>query len=311
MKKGLTELVFIIDRSGSMGGLESDTIGGFNAMLKEQQAVEGDAVVTTVLFDDKYELLHDRIDIRAVAPLTDKDYSVRGSTALLDALGRTIHKIRVAQKHTDENYRAEKVLFVIITDGQENASREYSVDRVKTRIERQKEKYGWEFVFFGANMDAVMEAGKLGIAADRAQNYCADAIGTTTAYTAMSALSTAYRGGKAFSGLDSEIGASIKSENNPSDYATHDELKAAFANLKAAVGGAKGAADELVDVFGGIVKAADANNGKIPTVNDIARQVLEDELKELEAHGGDKVRIKELRNILKLIVNQAKGQNGL
>lgn len=279
MKKGLTELVFIIDRSGSMSGLESDTIGGFNAMLKEQQAVEGEAVVTTVLFDDKYELLHDRIDIRAVAPLTDKDYTVRGSTALLDALGRTIYKIRAAQKHTAENYRAEKVLFVIITDGQENASREYSAERIKTRIERQKQKYGWEFVFFGANMDAVMEAGKLGIAADRAQNYCANAIGTSVAYTAMSAFSTAYRGGKPFSGLDSSIGDSIKSENNPSDYATHDELKAAFANLKAAVGGAKGAADELADVFGDIVKAAEANNGKIPNVNDIARQVLKDEAK--------------------------------
>ena len=198
MKKNLTELVFIIDRSGSMGGLESDTIGGFNAMLKEQQAVEGDAVVTTILFDDQYELLHDRIDIRAVAPLTAKDYTVRGTTALLDAVGRTIHKIRAAQQHTAENYRAEKVLFVIITDGQENASHEYSAERIKTRIERQKQKYGWEFVFFGANMDAVMEAGKLGIAANRAQNYCADAIGTSTAYTAMSASSTAYRGGKPF-----------------------------------------------------------------------------------------------------------------
>ena len=196
MKKGLTEMVFIIDKSGSIEGLEKDTIGGFNAMLKEQQSVDGDAVVTTVLFDDKYELLHDRIEIRAVAPLTDKDYTVRGTTALLDALGRTIHKIREVQKHTAENYRAEKVLFVIITDGQENASREYSAERIKRRIERQKEKYGWEFIFFGANMDAVMEAGKLGISADRAQNYCADAVGTSVAYTAMSGFSTAYRGGK-------------------------------------------------------------------------------------------------------------------
>ena len=299
MKKGLTELVFIIDRSGSMGGLESDTIGGFNAMLKEQQAVDGDAVVTTVLFDDEYELLHDRIDIRAVAPLTDKDYTVRGSTALLDALGRTIHKIRAVQKHTAENYRAEKVLFVIITDGQENASHEYSAERIKTRIERQKQKYGWEFIFFGANMDAVMEAGKLGIVADCAQNYCADAIGTSVAYTAMSAVSTAYRGGKPFTGLDSSVGASIKSETNPSDDATHEELKAAFANLKAAVGGAKGAADELADVFGDIVKSAEVNNGKIPNVNDIAQQVLENELKELVANGGDETRINELRDILR------------
>lgn len=250
MKKGLTELVFIIDRSGSMEGLESDTIGGFNAMLKEQQAVEGEAVVTTVLFDDEYQLLHDRIDIRAVAPLTDKDYTVRGSTALLDSLGKTIHKIRSVQKHTDEQYRAEKVLFVIITDGQENASREYSAKRIKTVIEHQKQKYGWEFVFFGANMDAVMEAGKLGIGADRAQNYRADAMGTSIAYTAMSAFSTAYRGGKAFDG------ASKQAETSPSEYASPDEVQAAFANLKAAVGGAKGAADQLAEVFGDIFKAA-------------------------------------------------------
>ena len=195
MKKGLTELVFIIDRSGSMSGLERDTIGGFNAMLKEQQAFEGEAVVTTVLFDDKYELLHDRIDIRAIVPLTDKDYTVRGTTALLDAVGRTVHKIRAAQKHTAEDYRAEKVLVIIITDGQENASREYSADRIKTLIERQKHKYGWEFVFFGANMDAVIEADKLGIGAERVQNWCANAQGTSTVYMAMSAFSTDYRGG--------------------------------------------------------------------------------------------------------------------
>lgn len=298
MKKGLTELVFIIDRSGSMGGLESDTIGGFNAMLKEQLAVEGEAIVTTVLFDDKYELLHDRIDIRAVAPLTDKDYTVRGSTALLDALGSTIHKIRAVQQHAAENYRAEKVLFVIITDGQENASREYSAERVKTRIERQKQKYGWEFVFFGANMDAVMEAGKLGIAANRAQNYCGDAVGTSVAYAAMSAFSTAYRGEKSLAGLSVPTGADIKSDNNSSNDAIHDEFKAAFANLKAAVGGTKGAANKLADVFGDIVKVAEANNGKIPNVNDIAQQVLEDELKELEANGGNQARIKELRSIL-------------
>ena len=261
-----------------MGGLEGDTIGGFNAMLREQQSVDGDAVVTTVLFDDKYELLHDRIEIRAVAPLTDKDYTVRGTTALLDALGRTIHKIREVQKHTAENYRAEKVLFVIITDGQENASREYSAERIKRRIERQKEKYGWEFIFFGANMDAVMEAGKLGIGAERAKNYCADAVGTNMAYTAMSAFSTAYRGGKPFDGLSDPKGDDLKPENNSPNDAIQDEFKAALTNLKAAVGGAKGAANKLADVFGDIVKAAEANNGKIPNVNDIARQVLKDEL---------------------------------
>ena len=210
-------MVFIIDKSGSMEGLEKDTIGGFNSMLKEQQAVEGEAIVTTVLFNNRYELLHDRIDIRAVSPLTEKNYTVGGNTALLDALGKTIRKIREVQEHTAEDYRAEKVLFTIITDGQENASREYSAESIKTRIERQKEKYGWEFVFFGANMDAVLEAGKLGISAEYAQNYRADASGTSTAYTAMSAISTAYRGGKPFDGLDSTIGASIKFKSNPSD----------------------------------------------------------------------------------------------
>ena len=193
MKKDLTELVFIIDRSGSMAGLESDTIGGFNTMLKEQQAVEGEAVVTTVLFDDRYELLHDRVDIRAVAPLTEKDYTVRGSTALLDALGKTIKKIRKVHKQADEV--PEKVMFVIITDGHENASREYTAERIKARIERQKEKKGWEFLFIGANMDAIEEAAKLGISKDWALNYQADAKGTARAYETMSAVSTSYRRG--------------------------------------------------------------------------------------------------------------------
>ena len=275
MKKGLTELVFIIDRSGSMGGLEKDTIGGFNSMLKEQQAVEGEAVVTTVLFDNRYELLHDRIDIRAVSPLTEKNYTVGGNTALLDALGKTIRKIREVQEHTAEDYRAEKVLFTIITDGEENASREYSAERIKARIEYQKQKYGWEFVFFGANMDAVLEAEKLGISAEYAQNYRADASGTSTAYSAISAISTAYRGAPSLGAI-------------------------AIDNLKKAVSGAKGAADELADVLGDIVAVAEKNNGKIPDVNNIARQVLEDELKELEAQGGDVVRINERRDVLRL-----------
>ena len=178
-----------------MSGLEGDTIGGFNTMLKEQQAVEGEAVVTTVLFDDQYELLHDRADIQAIAPISDKDYTVRGSTALFDALGKTIKKIRNAHKHVNEAYRPGKVMFVIITDGHENASKEYSAERVKRRIERQREKYGWEFVFFGANMDAVMEADKLGISADFAQNYSADSMGTSAVFSTMSSISTAYRGG--------------------------------------------------------------------------------------------------------------------
>ena len=188
MKKGLTELVFIVDRSGSMAGLEKDTIGGFNAMLKEQAELEGEARVTTVLFDNQYRLLHDRIDIRAVAPLTEKDYRVGGGTALLDAIGRTIKKIRAVQKQTAEEYRAEKVLFVIITDGEENSSRKYSAEQIKEHIEHQKEKYGWEFVFFGANMDAILEASKLGIAAEFARGWLANAAGTAMAYNDMSAI---------------------------------------------------------------------------------------------------------------------------
>ena len=157
MDKNLTELVFILDRSGSMGGLESDTIGGFNSLLEKQKKVEGKCNLTTVLFDHDYELLHDRINIQAVSPLTEKDYYVRGSTALLDAVGRTISKIEHVQETTAEEYRAGKVMFVIITDGMENASREYTTKKVKSMIEAEKEK-GWEFVFLGANMDAVETA---------------------------------------------------------------------------------------------------------------------------------------------------------
>lgn len=174
MKKNLTELVFILDRSGSMAGLEKDTIGGYNAMLEKQRNIPGDCVITTVLFDNCYELLHDRIDIRAVRPITEKEYFVGGCTALLDAIGKTIHKIAAAQKNTAEDYRAEKVMFVIITDGAENSSREYSSDRVKAMIEKEKTRYGWEFVFLGANIDAVETAGRFGIGADRAVDYVPD-----------------------------------------------------------------------------------------------------------------------------------------
>ena len=144
-------------------------------------------------FDNQYRLLHDRIDIRAVAPLTEKDYRVGGGTALLDAIGRTMEKIRAVQKQTAEDYRAEKVLFVIITDGEENSSRKYSAAQIKELIEHQQKKYGWEFVFFGANMDAVMEAAKLGIAADRAMGWMATGAGTAMAYNAMSAITTNFR----------------------------------------------------------------------------------------------------------------------
>jgi len=182
MKKGLTELVFILDRSGSMGGLESDTIGGFNSLLEKQQKEPGGAFITTVLFDDQYELLHDRISIKGVKSITGKEYFVRGCTALLDAVGKTINKIGNVQKNTSDDERAEKVMFVITTDGLENASKEYNYDRIKSMIERQKLKYGWEFIFLGANIDAVAEAAKFGISEDRAANFNNDSEGTRLNY---------------------------------------------------------------------------------------------------------------------------------
>ena len=186
MKKGLTELVFILDRSGSMSGLESDTIGGYNAMVNKQKKESGEAIVTTVLFDDKYELLHDRINLKGIEPISEREYYVRGCTALLDAIGKTINKIGNVQKHTIESERAEHVLFVITTDGMENASREFSYEKVKRMIEHQKNKYGWEFIFLGANIDAVETAKRFGISEDRASNYNADSEGTSLNYEVIS-----------------------------------------------------------------------------------------------------------------------------
>lgn len=196
MKTNITELVFILDRSGSMAGLESDTIGGYNALLEKQKKEVGEAVVTTVLFDDKYELLHDRINIKGIAPITEKEYFVCGSTALLDAVGKTINKIGNAQKYTSEDLRADKVMFVITTDGMENASHEYTYDKIKHMIERQKEKYGWEFIFLGANIDAISTAAKFGIDADRAANYCADGEGTRLNYQSVSCCISEMRANK-------------------------------------------------------------------------------------------------------------------
>ena len=193
MKKGLTELVFILDKSGSMGGLETDTIGGFNSMLAKQKAVEGECCVTTVLFDNNYELIHDRIDIKAVSQMTEKEYTVGGSTALLDAIGMTIFKIENAQKHTAENHRAEKVMFVIITDGEENSSWEYSAKKIKEQIEQKKAKHGWEFIFLGANIDAVETAGHFGISPDRAVDYLADSEGTKLNYAVMAQAVATFR----------------------------------------------------------------------------------------------------------------------
>ena len=162
MRKGLTELVFILDRSGSMSGLEADTIGGFNSMITKQKKGEGEAIVSTVLFDDQAEVLHDRIDIDKIELMNDQQYYVRGCTALLDAVGGAIHHIGNVHKYAREEDRPEKTLFIITTDGMENSSRRYDYDRVKNMVERQKERFGWEFIFLGANIDAVEVAGRFG-----------------------------------------------------------------------------------------------------------------------------------------------------
>lgn len=182
MKKNLTELVFILDRSGSMAGLEQDTIGGFNAMIEKQRKEPGEAVISTVLFDNETEVIHDRISLDKVPALTEKEYYVRGCTALLDAVGGAIHHIGNVHKYAREEDRPEKALFVITTDGMENASRRYTYDKVKAMIERQREKYGWEFLFLGANIDAAREAARFGIRADCAADYHADSIGTEAVY---------------------------------------------------------------------------------------------------------------------------------
>ena len=186
MKKNLTEIVFILDRSGSMAGLEDDTIGGFNSMIEKQKKESGEALVSTVLFDNETEVIHDRVDIQKIEPLTDREYYVRGCTALLDAVGGAIHHIGNVHKYAREEDRPEKTVFVITTDGMENASCKFSYDRVKMMIQRQQEKYGWEFIFLGANIDAAKEAARFGIREDRAANYHADHKGTDVIYESIS-----------------------------------------------------------------------------------------------------------------------------
>lgn len=188
MKKGLTEIVFILDRSGSMSGLEKDTIGGFNSTIEKQKKEEGEAFVSTVLFDSEMEVLHDRVPLASIAPLTEKEYYARGCTALLDAIGGAIHHIGNVHKYARDEDRPEKTIFVITTDGYENASRKYTSDRVKQMIERQKEKYGWEFIFLGANIDAIETAKSFGISEDRAANFVNDGDGIEVMYSAQCCL---------------------------------------------------------------------------------------------------------------------------
>lgn len=197
MRENLTEIVFILDRSGSMSGLESDTIGGFNSMIVKQQKEEGEAIVSTVLFDDETDVIHDRVAIGEVKKLTEEDYYVRGCTALLDAVGGAIHHIGNVHKYAREEDRPAKTLFVITTDGLENASRHYSFKDVKRLIKRQKEKYNWEFLFLGANIDAIEVAGNMGISRDRAANYNCDEVGTALNYQVLEAAVTRVRKCKA------------------------------------------------------------------------------------------------------------------
>ena len=193
MKRNLTELVFILDRSGSMSGLEGDTIGGFNAMIERQRHARGEALVSTVLFANRSEVIHDRVDIRHVRPMTRRQYTVGGCTALLDAIGGSIHHIGSIHKYAREEDRPEHTLFVITTDGMENASRHYTSDQVKELVERQKQRFGWEFIFLGANIDAVETAGRFGISEDHAANFCCDAPGTALNYEALDDAITAVR----------------------------------------------------------------------------------------------------------------------
>ena len=187
MKKNLTEMVFILDKSGSMAGLEADTIGGFNGMIERQRKEAGEALVSTVLFSNDSTVIHDRVDLRKLEPLTDRQYYVGGCTALIDAIGGAIHHIGNVHKYAREEDRPEHTIFVITTDGMENASRHYTSDEVKAMVKRQKEKYGWEFLFLGANIDAVETASHFGIDEDRAVTFCNDSMGQTLNYAEVSA----------------------------------------------------------------------------------------------------------------------------
>ncbi len=223
MRENLTELVFILDRSGSMSGLESDTIGGFNSMIAKQQKEEGEAVVSTVLFDDVTDVIHDRVPIGDVKKLTDKEYYVRGCTALLDAVGGAIHHIGNVHKYAREEDRPSKTLFVITTDGLENASREYSFKDIKRMIERQKEKYNWEFLFLGANIDAIEVAGNMGISRERAANYNCDAVGTALNYSVLEATVSRVRSCKSGAAMSKVLDTGAWKEAIDSDFESRSQ----------------------------------------------------------------------------------------
>lgn len=196
VKNNLTEMVFILDKSGSMYGLEKDTIGGFNSMLDKQREVKGEALVSTILFSDKSEVIHDRISLDKVKNMTEDDYCTGGCTALLDAIGNAVKHIRNINKYSREEDRPEHTIFVIITDGYENASRHYNYPKIKQLIEKQKVKYGWEFVFLGANIDAAAEADRLGIHRDMSMSYACNSDEIATNFGAVSACCSIVRENK-------------------------------------------------------------------------------------------------------------------
>lgn len=186
MNNNLTEIVFILDRSGSMAGLEDDTIGGFNAMLEKQKKETGEAFLSTILFSDESVVLYDRVDIRKAEPMNEQQYQVQGCTALLDAIGGAVHHIANVHKYAREEDRPGKTIFVITTDGMENSSRHYSYDKVQRMVKHEQEKYGWEFLFLGANMDAISAARSFGIREDRAVRYAGDRKGTNLNFRVVS-----------------------------------------------------------------------------------------------------------------------------
>ena len=207
MNNNLTEIVFILDRSGSMAGLEDDTIGGFNAMLEKQKQEPGEALLSAVLFDHCSEVVYDRVDLQKIEPMTDKQYFVRGSTALLDAIGGAVHHIENVHKYAREEDRPGKTIFIITTDGMENASREYSYRQVSSMVKHAQEAYGWEFLFLGANMDAIRAAETFGIRADRAVRYECDGVGTRVNYSVVSQAIGSMRSGR---GIDADWDAEIR-----------------------------------------------------------------------------------------------------
>ena len=197
MKKNLTEIVFILDRSGSMSGLEGDTIGGFNAMIEKQKKEDGEALVSCVLFDDESEVIYDRVPLSKIEPMTDRQYYVRGCTALIDAIGGAVHHISNVHKYIREEDVPEHTIFIITTDGMENASRMYRAEDVRKMIEKKRKENGWEFLFLGANIDAVKTAEGFGIARERAVNYNSDSRGTQLNFQVLGKAVANVRGGKA------------------------------------------------------------------------------------------------------------------